>query len=120
MTLHVVRLYAFLDFERLETEVSLNDKEARILHNLDLVDSLLDQLLAEELVLLVDVDDIDVALLISSIQLLLLVVPAQARENSLVWIVELVMSRSFFFLSCFKPFQGLVIANCENEILLHD
>ena len=67
MALHIVCFYTFLDFERLETEVSLNEKEARILNYLDLVDSLLDQLLAEELVLLIDVDDKDVAFLICSV-----------------------------------------------------
>ena len=111
--------YPFLDLERLEAKVSLNEKEARIFNYLDLVDSLLDQLLAEELVLLINVDDKDVALFISSVQLLLLVVPAQASENGLVWIAKLVMSRSFSF-GCFEPLQGLVVANCENEILLHD
>ena len=89
------------------------------MYDFNLVDSLLDKLLVEKLIFLVHINDINVTFFIGRIQFLFLIVPAQASENGLVWIAKLVMSRSFSF-GCFEPFQGLVVANCENEILLND
>lgn len=68
----------------------------------DFVDPLFDELLVEEFVLLVDVDDEDVAFLIGCVQLLLLVIPAHACEDRLVRIRELVMSFTFA-LRCLEP-----------------
>ena len=61
------------------------------MYNLDLVDSLLDELLAKQLVLLVDVDHVDVAFLVSSVKFLLLIVPAEACEDCLIRVVELIV-----------------------------
>ena len=61
------------------------------MYDLNLVDPLLDELLAEQLVLLVDVDNVDVALLICSVELLFLVVPAETCEDGLIRVVELIV-----------------------------
>ena len=108
-----------LNFERLESKVSLNEQETCVLHNLDLVDSLFDELLAEEFILLIDIYYKDVAFFIGGIQLLLLIVPAQARKHGLVRIAQLVMCCSFP-LSGFEPFEGLIVADREYEVLLHN
>lgn len=119
MPLHVVCLDTLLNLEGLKAEVSLDEQETCVLHNFNLVDSLFNELLAEELVLLIDIDDKDVAFLVGSVQLLLLIVPAQTREYSLVRIGKLVMSCPFSF-SCFEPLQSLIVTDRENQVLLHD
>ena len=68
-------LNTLLNLKRLEAIVGLQNQEPCFLDDLDLLDSFLDQLLAEKFVFLVDIDHIDVTLLIGSIELLLLVVP---------------------------------------------
>ena len=89
------------------------------MHNFNFVDPLFDELLTEKLVFLVDIDDKNVAFLISSVELLLLIIPAQAGEDCLVWVAQLVMSGSFPLCS-FEPLQCLVVTDSENQILLHD
>ena len=71
-------------------------------------------LLSDHLVLLIDVDDIYVALLISRVQLLLLLVPAYRRINAFVRIFH---SNLLSPLCGLKPFQFLVKTDRENEVL---
>ena len=102
VTFHVVCLNTFLYLVGLHAEIGLNDQEACILYDLNLVDPLLDELLAEQLVLLVDVDNVDVALLICSVELLLLVVPTETRKDGLIRVVELIVCLTLS-LSRLKP-----------------
>ena len=83
------------------------------MHYLDVVDSLVGQLLADEFVFPVDVDHIDVASLISCIELLVLIIPAKASEYDLVWIVELVVSFAFALRSL-EPLKRLVVTDRED------
>ena len=80
-----------LNLKRFHSIVSLNDEEAGLLNDLNAVDPLVRQLLADEFVLSVDVNDVDVATLIACIELLILVVPAEAREDNFVRVVQLVV-----------------------------
>ena len=119
VTFHVMCLDTFLDLVGLHTKIGLDDQEACVLYNLDLVDPLLDQLFAEQLVLLVDVDHIYVPLLICCVKFLLLVVPAEACEDGFVRIVELVM-RLTLSLSRLKPLQRLIVTDSEDEVFGDD
>lgn len=71
-------------------------------------------LLSYHLVLLIDVDDIYVALLISRVQLLLLLVPAYRRIHALVGILHGDLLSSFCGL---EPLKFLVETDRENEVL---
>ena len=71
-------------------------------------------LLSDHLVLLIDVDDIYVALLISRVQLLLLLVPTYRRIYAFVRVLHRDLLGSFCGL---KPFQFLVKTDRENEVL---
>ena len=102
VTFHVVCLNTFLDLVGLHAEIGLNDQEACILYDFDFIDPLLDELLAEQLVLLVDVNHVDVALLVGSVEFLFLVVPAKAREDGLIRVVELIVCLTLS-LSRLKP-----------------
>ena len=86
------------------------------MHYLDVVNSLVGQLLADEFVFPVDVDHVDVAALISCIELLILIVPAKAREYNLVWIVELIVSLTFALRS-FEPLECLIVTDREDQVL---
>ena len=86
------------------------------MHYLDIVNSLIGQLFADEFIFSVDVDHVDVAALISCIELLVLIVPAKAREYDLVWIIELVVSLSFTLRSL-KPLECLIVTDREDQVL---
>lgn len=86
MAFHIMCLDSFLDFEGPDAKVGLKKQKSGLLHNLDLIDPFFHQLLVEQFVLLVDVDDEDVAFLISGVELLLLVVPAHTCEDCLIWV----------------------------------
>ena len=116
VALHIVRLDALFYLKRLDAIVSLDQKEACLLHYLDVVDSLVGQLLADEFVFSVYVNHIDVAALISCIELLVLIVPAKAREYDLVWIVELIVSFAFALRSL-KPLECLIVTDREDQVL---
>ena len=117
--LHIVRLDTLLDLKGFHSIVSLNDEEAGLLNDLNAVDPLVRQLLADEFVLSVDVNDVDVATLIACIELLILVVPAEARENNFVRVVQLVVRLTLTF-RCLKPFERLIVADREDEVLRVD
>ena len=112
-------LNTLLNLKRLKAVVGLQNQEPCFLDDLDLLDSFLDQLLAEKFVFLVDIDHIDVTLLIGSIELLLLVVPSEACEHSLVRVGKLIVCAALSLCS-FEPLKSLVIRNCEDQVLLHD
>ena len=78
-----MRLDTLLDLEGFNSVVSLNDEEASLLNDLNAVDPLIRKLLANQLVLTVDIYDVDVATLVTSVELLILIVPAEAREDHL-------------------------------------
>jgi hypothetical protein len=88
-----------------------------ISEDLNPVDFLLAELLGDDLVFMVDVDDIDVAFVICGIELMLLVIPADAGVKGLVWIRDAVL---LFALCCFEPFEVLIVADREDQILLND
>ena len=102
----------FLDLVRFKSIVCLNKKVASLLHDFNLSYAFFDQLFWEKFILLVNIDDIDVAFLISCVQLLLLIVPAKARKDGLIWVHQLVMS-FFLALSRFEPLKLLVVADSE-------
>ena len=118
VTLHVVCLDSFLYLEGSKAIVSLEDKESGFLDNFNPIDSLVNKLFAEEFVFLIDVDDIDPAFVVCSVQLLLLGVPVKTREDGFVRVAQFVLSVTLA-LRRFKPFQGLVIADREYQVLLH-
>ncbi len=109
----------FFDLVRLEAIVSLENEESCLLNDLDLSNSFFDQLLGKEFVLLINIYHINVAFLVGSIQFLLLIVPCEASKDSLVGILKLIMGL-FFPFGRFKPFKGLVIADCENQVFLNN
>ena len=117
--LHIIRLDTLLDLEGFNSVVSLNDEEASLLNDLNAVDPLICKLLANELVLAVDIYDVDVATLITSVELLILIVPAEARKDHFVWVVQLVVCLTLT-LSCLKPFERLIVADREDEVLRVD
>ena len=82
-----MRLDTLLDLEGFNSVVSLNDEEASLLNDLNAVDPLIRKLLANELVLAVDIYDVNVAALITCVELLILIVPAKARKDHFVWVV---------------------------------
>ena len=126
VTLHLSRLDALLDPVRLDAVVGVDEQASPLIEDIGLpfisedlnsVDFLLAELLGDNLVLVVDVDDVDVAFVVCGIQLVLLVVPADAGVKGLVWIGDAVL---LFALCCFEPFEVLIIANREDEVLLND
>jgi len=88
-----------------------------ISEDLNPVDLLLAELLGDYLVLMVDVDDVDVALVVCGIKLVLLVIPADTGVKGLVRVGDTVL---LFTLCCFEPFEVLIVADCEDQILLND
>ena len=97
----------------------MDQQKAGILHDLNAVNFLIDQLLADQLVFLVNVYDEDVSSLVGSVKfllgvwILLLVVPAHACKDSLVRVGQFIVSFTFP-LRGFEPFKFLIVANCEN------
>lgn len=82
-------------------------------------------MLAEQLVFLVDVDDVDVSFLVGGIQLLFgvwimfLVIPAHACKDALVRVGKFIVGFALS-LSSFEPLEFLIVTDCENKILSHD
>ena len=68
---------------------------------------------------MIHVDNIDPALVICSVELLLLHVPVKASKDGFIRVAQLVLGVTLA-LRGFRPFQGLVVADCENQVLLHD
>ena len=81
MAEQVTRQNTLLYFVGFEVAVGLYNKEARLLYDLKLVDSIFHQLLVKVILLGVNVNNINVALFISGIQLSLNIIPANMRED---------------------------------------
>ena len=133
---HIVLLYTLSDSIGFNTKFSVNEQAFAIqfvvnyfnfvdsnpafvlvlfFHFLFLRESHAAEIFDHYFVFLIDVYNVDIALIVRCVQLLRAFVPKHAGIDCFIWVLQRNLLSSF---CCFEPFESLIIRNCEYQILL--